>query len=82
MTTRRDSRSEAAGAYHPHCRATPSLLERDDPEDGKVEDLYAEPRECLTAALPHLHEAPISEPEAEVTDVVTGKVTPIEKGRK
>lgn len=47
-----------------------------------VEDLYAEPRECLAAALPHLYEAPITEPEEGGTDVVTGKVTPIKKGRK
>jgi putative transcriptional regulator len=47
-----------------------------------VEDLYAEPRECLAAALPKLHEAPITEVEAGITDVVTGKVTPIKKAHK
>ena len=44
-----------------------------------VEHLYAEPRECLAAALQNLYEAPITEPEAGYTDVVTGKVTPIRK---
>lgn len=47
-----------------------------------VEDLYAEPRECLAAALPKLYEAPITGPEKGLTDVVTGKVTPIKKARK
>ncbi|HEY8627075.1 MAG TPA: helix-turn-helix domain-containing protein [Gaiellaceae bacterium] len=47
-----------------------------------VEDLYAEPRECLAAAIPKLYDAPIVEPEEGMTDVVTGKVTPIKKGRK
>jgi len=46
-----------------------------------VEDLYAEPRECLAAALPKLYEAPITEPDEGVTDIVTGKVTPIKKAR-
>lgn len=40
-----------------------------------VEDLYADPRECLAAALPHLYDAPITEPEEGLTD----KVTPIRK---
>ena len=47
-----------------------------------VEDLYAEPRECLAAALPKLYEVPITEPEEGLTDVVTGTVTPIKKARK
>jgi putative transcriptional regulator len=47
-----------------------------------VEDLMAEPRECLGAALPHLYEAPITELELGDTDIVTGKVTPLRKGRK
>jgi putative transcriptional regulator len=47
-----------------------------------VEDLYAEPRECLAAALPKLYEAPITEPEEGLTDAVTGTVTPIKKARK
>jgi len=46
-----------------------------------VEDLYAEPRECLAAALRKLNEAPIIEPEG-VTDIVTGKVTRIRKTSK
>jgi putative transcriptional regulator len=45
-----------------------------------VEDLFAEPRECLAAALPNLYEAPINEPEEGLTDLVTGKVMPIRKG--
>lgn len=44
-----------------------------------VEDLYAEPRQCLAAALEQLYEAPITELEVGETDVVTGKVTPIRK---
>ena len=46
-----------------------------------VEDLYAEPRECLAAALPKLYEAPITVPEEGLTDVVTGKVTTIKETR-
>ena len=41
-----------------------------------VEDLYAEPRDCLAAALPHLYDAPINDLEPGTYDVVTGeKVT-------
>jgi DNA-binding XRE family transcriptional regulator len=47
-----------------------------------VEALYGEPRECLAAALPHLYDAPITEPEEGMTDVVSGKVTPIRKTGK
>ena len=47
-----------------------------------VEDLYAEPKDCLAAALPHLHDAPVTEPEEGLTDVATGTVTPIQKARK
>jgi DNA-binding XRE family transcriptional regulator len=43
-----------------------------------VEDLFAEPRECLTAAVPHLYDAPINHPEEGVTG---GKVKPIRKAR-
>jgi len=46
-----------------------------------VEDLFSEPQECLTAALPHLYEAPITELEVGETAVVTGKVTPLRKSR-
>jgi len=46
-----------------------------------VEDLYAEPRECLAAALPQLYEAPITEPEEGLTDIAKGTVTPIKKTR-
>jgi putative transcriptional regulator len=47
-----------------------------------VEDLFAEPRECLAAALPHLYETSITELEVGETDIVTGKVTPLRKGRE
>jgi DNA-binding XRE family transcriptional regulator len=47
-----------------------------------VEDLYAEPEQCLAAAIPHLHDAPITiEIGMEPVDVVTGKVTPLKKPR-
>jgi putative transcriptional regulator len=56
-----------------------------------VEDLYAEPRDCLAAALPHLSDAPIADLEPGTYDIVTGdkvpdvvpdKVTPIKRARK
>lgn len=46
-----------------------------------VDDLYAEPQECLAAAIPHLYDAPIATLAVGVTDVVTGEVTPIKKAR-
>jgi DNA-binding XRE family transcriptional regulator len=45
-----------------------------------VEDLYAEPRDCLAAALPHLYDAPITEPDEGATDLLSGNVRPIKKG--
>jgi putative transcriptional regulator len=43
-----------------------------------VEDLYAEPQDCLAAALPHLYDAPINNLEPGTYDVVTSKkVTPL-----
>jgi putative transcriptional regulator len=47
-----------------------------------VDDLYADPRECLAAALPHLDDAPIATLAVGVTDVVTGEVTPIKRARE
>jgi DNA-binding XRE family transcriptional regulator len=47
-----------------------------------VEDLYAEPRECLAAAVPHLYDAPITAPEAAPTNAATGKITPIRRANE
>jgi DNA-binding XRE family transcriptional regulator len=45
-----------------------------------VEDLYAEPQDCLAAALPHLYDAPINDLDPGTYDVVTGeKVTPLRR---
>ena len=43
-----------------------------------VEDLYADPRECLGAALRHLYDAPVTESD----EGVDAEVTPIRKARK
>ena len=46
-----------------------------------VDDLYADPQQCLAAAIPHLNDAPIAELAVGTTDVVTGEITPIKKAR-
>ncbi len=43
-----------------------------------VEDLYSTPRECLTAAIPHLDDAPITTAlkveEGKLVDIASGEV--------